>query len=58
MALRKTMPMAPSTRPDPQHETVYDPARGGHYPVEERPVPGAKQDGDAGRGRLTRGGTR
>lgn len=55
---RRNIPTAPQTRPDPRHETVYDPARGGHYRPQEqqRPVPGAKKDGDAGRGRLTRGG--
>ncbi|MEU5736198.1 hypothetical protein ABZ797_46545 [Streptomyces antimycoticus] len=53
---RRNIPTAPQTRPDPRHETVYDPARGGHYRPEARPVPGAKQDGPAGQGRLPRGG--
>lgn len=32
MALKKTMPMKPGTKPDPRFETVYDAKRGGHYP--------------------------
>ncbi|MGP3684138.1 hypothetical protein ACTVZO_05390 [Streptomyces sp. IBSNAI002] len=41
MALRKTMPMAPGTKPDPKHETTYSASRGGHYPTTPKPVPGA-----------------
>lgn len=44
MALRKTMPMAPGTRPDPKHETTYQPSRGGHYPAPAKPVPGTPKD--------------
>lgn len=28
-----------------QQETVYQASRGGHFPAEEKPVPGAPQDG-------------
>ncbi|MFC0602312.1 hypothetical protein [Streptomyces palmae] len=56
MALRRDIPTAPGTRPDPRYATEYDPARGGHYPAKPSPVPGARKGGDAGRGRLTRGG--
>jgi len=28
-----------------QHQTVYQPSRGGHFPVEEKPVPGTPQNG-------------
>lgn len=38
--LPKSMPMAPGTRPDPQHETVYQPSRGGHFKAEPKPIPG------------------
>ncbi|SDM77060.1 hypothetical protein [Streptomyces wuyuanensis] len=41
MALKKTMPAAPQTRPDPKHETTYSASRGGHYPTGQKPVPGA-----------------
>ncbi|MFD6968366.1 hypothetical protein [Streptomyces sp. NPDC059949] len=41
MALRKTMPMKPETRPDPKHATDYQASRGGHYPSTPKPVPGA-----------------
>lgn len=51
MALRKSMPMTPGTRPDPQHETVYSPSRGGHYPAAPKPTPGA---GNGSNGRLTK----
>ncbi|MFD8577165.1 hypothetical protein ACFV1H_17765 [Streptomyces virginiae] len=40
MALRKTMPAAPQTRPDPRHETTYSASRGGHYLTPPKPVPG------------------
>lgn len=40
MALRKDIPTAPGTRPDPRHETVYRPSQGGHYPTPPKPVPG------------------
>lgn len=42
MPLRRTMPMAPGTRPDSKHETVYDPERGGHY----RPQRAEREQGD------------
>ncbi|MFI8360728.1 hypothetical protein ACIGD1_11270 [Streptomyces sp. NPDC085612] len=45
MALRKTMPMKPETRPDPRHETTYSASRGGHYPTTPKPVPGARKEG-------------
>lgn len=38
MALNGKFPIAPGTRPDPRFETVYDPARGGHYPPSEVPA--------------------
>lgn len=44
MALRKTMPMAPGTRPDPKHETTYQASRGGHHPAPAKPVPGTPKD--------------
>jgi len=40
------------TNPEPDderlqgHETVYCASRGGHFPVVEKPVPGAPQEGD------------
>ncbi|MGW0545367.1 hypothetical protein ACWD0D_34490 [Streptomyces griseoincarnatus] len=40
MALRKTMPMAPETRPDPRHETTYQASRGGHVQPAPKPTPG------------------
>jgi hypothetical protein len=40
MALRKSMPAAPGTRPDPKHETTYSSSRGGHYPTQQKPTPG------------------
>jgi hypothetical protein len=40
MALRKTMPMKPETRPDPRHETTYQASRGGSYPTQQKPLPG------------------
>lgn len=45
MALRRDIPTAPETRPDPQQETVYQASRGGHYPPEPKPVPGAPKRG-------------
>lgn len=39
-----------TTNPEPDderlqgHETVYCASRGGHFPVEEKPVPGTPQD--------------
>lgn len=45
MALRKTMPMKPETRPDLKHETTYSASRGGHYPTPQKPVPGAPKKG-------------
>ncbi|MEU8776515.1 hypothetical protein [Streptomyces sp. NPDC048606] len=44
MALRKTMPMAPGTKPDPRHETTYQASRGGHHLTPAKLVPGAKKD--------------
>ncbi|MEU8623166.1 hypothetical protein [Streptomyces sp. NPDC048623] len=49
MALKKTMPMAPGTRPDPKHETVYQPSRGGHFPAPSKPVPGTPKGSKGGR---------
>ncbi|MGW7435693.1 hypothetical protein [Streptomyces sp. NPDC054849] len=40
MALRKTMPMAPETRPDPKHANDYQASRGGHVQAPPKPVPG------------------
>lgn len=40
MALKKTMPMSPGTRPDPKHETTYSASRGGHVRTVSKPVPG------------------
>ncbi|GHB31136.1 hypothetical protein [Streptomyces chryseus] len=52
MALRKTMPMAPGTRPDPKHETVY--SNGGYVrPQQPSSTPGA---GNGSNGRLPKGG--
>lgn len=46
MALNdKKIPTAPGTRPDPKHETVYQPSRGGHYPATQKPVPGTPRKG-------------
>jgi hypothetical protein len=45
MALRKTMPAAPQTRPDPKHETTYSSSRGGHYPTTPKPTPGKPKKG-------------
>jgi len=28
-----------------QHATVYSASRGGHYPAQDKPVPGAPQEG-------------
>ncbi|MGW7332175.1 hypothetical protein ACWGIU_26995 [Streptomyces sp. NPDC054840] len=44
MALRKTMPMTPGTRPDPKHETTYQSSRGGHHPTPAKPAPGTPKD--------------
>ncbi|MCX4721992.1 hypothetical protein OG818_40590 [Streptomyces virginiae] len=50
MALRKTMPMTPGTRPDPKHETVY--SNGGYVRPQTPPsTPGA---GNGSNGRLTK----
>ncbi|MBT2611435.1 hypothetical protein J7I97_25045 [Streptomyces sp. ISL-87] len=50
MALNdKKISTAPGTRPNPQQETVYSPSRGGHYPAEPKPTPGA---GNGTNGRL------
>ncbi|WP_327413219.1 hypothetical protein [Streptomyces sp. NBC_01233] len=45
MALRKTMPMAPETRPDPKHATDYQASRGGHMQTSPKPVPGTRKEG-------------
>ncbi|MFD3352753.1 hypothetical protein [Streptomyces fradiae] len=45
MALRKTMPMKPGTRPDPDHETVYSSSRGGWVRPTPKPTPGAPKKG-------------
>lgn len=45
MALRKSMPAAPQTRPDPKHETTYSASRGGHVRTEQKPVPGTPKRG-------------
>lgn len=45
MALNAKIPTAPGTRPDPKHETVYQPSRGGHYPKPPKPVPGTPKGG-------------
>ncbi|MCZ4103545.1 hypothetical protein QMK19_38920 [Streptomyces sp. H10-C2] len=51
MALR-SMPTAPGSRPDPRHETVHDPARGGWYPPADtaRDTTPAAKDGGRRRG--------
>lgn len=36
---------APQTRPDPKHETVYQPSRGGWYPTAQKPAPGQPKKG-------------
>ncbi|MFD8072173.1 hypothetical protein ACFV3E_05920 [Streptomyces sp. NPDC059718] len=43
MPLNQNISTAPGTRPDPKHETVYDPARGGHYP-QQQGQPAQQQD--------------
>lgn len=40
MALNRNISTAPGTRPDPRHETVYQPSRGGHFKAPEKPTPG------------------
>lgn len=45
MAFGKKISTAPGTRPDPRFETVYEPSRGGHYPVRPKPVPGTLKGG-------------
>ncbi|MFD4814847.1 hypothetical protein [Streptomyces sp. NPDC058418] len=40
MPLRRTMPMAPGTRPDPKQETTYQASRGGHVKTDKKPTPG------------------
>ncbi|MET7933476.1 hypothetical protein [Streptomyces sp. NPDC005322] len=40
MALKKTMPMKPETKPDPKYATTYSASRGGHYPTPPQPTPG------------------
>lgn len=39
MALRKDIPTAPGTRPDPKRETTYQASRGGHYKPDRPPTP-------------------
>ncbi|MEU5431021.1 hypothetical protein AB0H73_36205 [Streptomyces olivoreticuli] len=52
MALRRDIPTAPGTRPDPRYEKTYQASKGGHYKADERPVPGTpKQDGTGRSGR-------
>ncbi|MFE5523468.1 hypothetical protein ACFQ9Q_37975 [Streptomyces virginiae] len=47
MSLKKSMPMAPGTRPDPKHETVY--SNGGYVrPQQSSSTPGT-QNGTNGR---------
>jgi hypothetical protein len=44
MALRKDIPTAPGTRPDPKHATTYQASKGGHYkPAQPAPKPSSKQ---------------
>ncbi|MFJ8842959.1 hypothetical protein ACIRFF_08655 [Streptomyces cyaneofuscatus] len=46
MALKKrTMPMAPETRPDPRYETTYQASRGGHVRPAEKPTPATPKTG-------------
>ncbi|NUS83682.1 MAG: hypothetical protein HOY75_13280 [Streptomyces sp.] len=45
MALGFPRPIEPDDERLQGHETVYSASRGGHYPVEERPVPGAPLEG-------------
>ncbi|MFJ3923031.1 hypothetical protein [Streptomyces sp. NPDC090022] len=44
MALRPPQPPADDPRLK-GHETTYSASRGGHYPTEPKPVPGAPQKG-------------
>lgn len=39
MALKRDIPTAPQTRPDPKRETTYQASRGGHYKPAEPPTP-------------------
>ncbi|QKW55040.1 hypothetical protein [Streptomyces buecherae] len=41
MALRRDIPTAPGTRPDPRYETTYQASRGGHFKAPPKPTPGA-----------------
>ncbi|WP_432147940.1 hypothetical protein [Streptomyces sp. bgisy029] len=45
MPLKKSMPMTPGTRPDPQHETTYQASRGGHVRPAEKPTPATSKTG-------------
>ena len=40
MALGFNKPIEPDDPRLQGHETVYQPSRGGHFPAEEKPVPG------------------
>ncbi len=45
MPLRKTMPMAPGTRPDPKQETTYQASRGGWVKTPKQPTPDTPKTG-------------
>ena len=47
MALGWTATPEPDDERLQDHVTVYQASRGGHFPVEERPVPGTPQDPQA-----------
>ncbi|MFH8792209.1 hypothetical protein [Streptomyces sp. NPDC017941] len=45
MPLRDDMPIRlPDGETDPDHATTFQASRGGWYPTEDKPVPGAPQD--------------
>lgn len=46
MALGFKRPIDPDDERLEGHETVYCASRGGHFPVEDKPVPGAPQEGE------------
>jgi hypothetical protein len=45
MALGFKKPIEPNDERLQGHGTTYQASRGGHFPVEDKPVPGAPQEG-------------
>ncbi|MFR0354144.1 hypothetical protein [Streptomyces sediminimaris] len=46
MALGFKQPIDPDDERLQGHETTYQASRGGHFPVEDKPVPGTPQNSD------------